>query len=87
MQCRYHQSQLVSSDDEDGGGAGILKWMCVRFDHGRCERQEVGPFRLENSGNEAEEKLRSEAPAVTSSITSFDSVRHNTVADLHKAER
>ena len=81
MQCQCHQSQLVSSDDEDGGGAGISKWICVRLDHGRCERQDVGLFRLEDPQRSRGE-IESGSSVATGSITSFDSVRHDTVAEL-----
>ena len=36
---------------------------------------------------EAEEKLREGSSVVIGSITSCDSVRHDAVAELHKAER
>ena len=66
---------------------GYEKWICVRFDQGRCERQEVGPFRPEDPEPKPRRKLRDRISVVIGSITSCYSVRHDTVAERHKAER
>ena len=62
------------------------QWICVRFHHGRCEQQEVGPFRPKDSERSRGEIERGSS-VVTCSVTPSDSVRHDAVAELRKAER